>query len=66
MLSGRTVWRWAVASHEQALANARGAATACARARVERAEVEQFLLARAQGVEVSAAQPPVGEALGSR
>ena len=62
MISGRTVWRWAVASHEQALANARGAATACARARVERAEVEQYLLER----ELSAAQPLVGKALGSR
>jgi hypothetical protein len=34
-----------VASNEQAVANARAAATECSRARVERAEVEQFLSA---------------------
>jgi hypothetical protein len=38
------VWRWAVASNERAVANARVAATECSRLRVERAEVEQFLL----------------------
>ena len=38
-----SVWRWAVASNERAVANARAAATECSRARVERAEVEQFL-----------------------
>ena len=37
------MWRWAVASNERAVANARAAATECSRARVERAEVEQFL-----------------------
>ena len=37
------VWRWAVASNERAVANARAAATECSRLRVERAEVEQFL-----------------------
>jgi len=37
------VWRWAVASNERAVANARAASTECSRARVERAEVEQFL-----------------------
>jgi hypothetical protein len=63
MLSGRSVWRWAALSHEQALANARAAATACARARVERAEVEQFLLERA---EASAVQPPVQGAAQAR
>jgi hypothetical protein len=38
------VWRWAVASNERAVANALVAATECSRLRVERAEVEQFLL----------------------
>ncbi len=38
-----TLWRWAVASNERAVANARAAATECSRLRVERAEVEQFL-----------------------
>jgi hypothetical protein len=42
------VWRWAVASSERAVANARAAATECSRLRVERAEVEQFLAAVAQ------------------
>jgi hypothetical protein len=35
--------RWAVASNERAVANARVAATECSRARVERAEVELYL-----------------------
>jgi hypothetical protein len=39
-----SAWRWAVASNERAVANARAAATECSRLRVERAEVEQFLL----------------------
>ena len=43
MISVGTVWRWATASNEQALANARAAATECSRLRVERAEVDQFL-----------------------
>lgn len=42
MISG-ALRRWAVASNDRAVANARLAATACSRARVERAEVEQFL-----------------------
>lgn len=41
------VRRWAVASNERAVANARLAATECSRRRVERAEVEQFLAAYA-------------------
>jgi hypothetical protein len=43
VISVGTVWRWAVASNERAVANARAAATECSRLRVERAEVEQFL-----------------------
>ena len=43
MISVGTVWRWAVASNDRAVANARAAATECSRLRVERAEVEQFL-----------------------
>jgi hypothetical protein len=43
MMSVEAVWRWAVASNERAVANARAAATECSRLRVERAEVEQFL-----------------------
>lgn len=47
MISG-ALWRWAVASNDRAVANARVAATACSRARVERAEVAQFLSALAE------------------
>ena len=43
MISVGRVWRWAVASNERAVANARAAATECSRLRVERAEVELFL-----------------------
>ena len=43
MISLNGVWRWAVESNERAVANARAASTECSRARVERAEVEQFL-----------------------
>ena len=43
MISVGTLWRWAVASNERAVANARAATTECSRLRVERAEVEQFL-----------------------
>ena len=43
VISVSSVWRWAVASNERAVANARAAATECSRLRVERAEVEQFL-----------------------
>jgi hypothetical protein len=50
-----SVWRWAVASNERALANARVAATECSRLRVERAEVDQFLVEHeASIVEVTA------------
>ena len=35
--------RWATASNERALANARAATTECSRRRLERAEVERFL-----------------------
>jgi hypothetical protein len=45
VISVGAVWRWAVASNERAVANARAAATECSRLRVERAEVEQFLAA---------------------
>jgi hypothetical protein len=38
-----SMWRWAAASNERAVANARAGATECSRLRVERAEVEQFL-----------------------
>ena len=47
MISVGSVWRWAVASNERAVANARAAATECSRLRVERAEVEDFLAAYA-------------------
>jgi hypothetical protein len=43
VISVGTLWRWAVASNERAVANARAAATECSRLRVERAEVEQFV-----------------------
>ncbi|MEQ4547344.1 hypothetical protein [Nocardioides kribbensis] len=36
-------WRWARASHERAVHNAREGATDAARRRLERAEVELFL-----------------------
>ncbi|WP_341925112.1 hypothetical protein [Nocardioides psychrotolerans] len=36
-------WQWAAASNERAVVNAREAATACSRRRVERLEVELFL-----------------------
>ena len=36
-------WRWGARSHERALDNARDAATVLSRARVERAEIEQWL-----------------------
>ena len=47
VISVRGVWRWAAVSNERAVANARAAATECSRLRVERAEVEQFLVAYA-------------------
>jgi hypothetical protein len=52
VISVAGVWRWAVASNERAVANARAAATECSRLRVERAEVEQFLAA----IELSAVE----------
>jgi hypothetical protein len=55
------VWRWAVASNERALANARAAATECSRLRVERAEVEQFLAGLVQSTpEVTAKAAATG------
>jgi hypothetical protein len=47
VISMSGVLRWAVASNERAVANARAAATECSRRRVERAEVEQYLAAHA-------------------
>jgi hypothetical protein len=44
VISVSSVWRWAAVGNERAVANARAAATECSRLRVERAEVEQFLL----------------------
>jgi hypothetical protein len=38
-----SIMRWAVASNERAVENARAAAVDCSRAMVERAEVELFL-----------------------
>jgi hypothetical protein len=56
-----SVWRWAVASNERAVANARVAATECSRLRVERAEVEQFLVEHeASIVEVTAKAASAG------
>lgn len=39
----RQLWRWAGASNERAIENARRASVACSRRLVERAEVEEFL-----------------------
>ncbi|WP_460716456.1 hypothetical protein [Nocardioides dilutus] len=36
-----SIWRWATASHQRALNNARAAAVECSRRRLERAEVAQ-------------------------
>ncbi len=44
-----SVRTWAAASNERAVANARSAATDCARRRVERQEVALFLAALAPG-----------------
>ena len=64
MISVSGVLRWAVASNERAVANARAAATECSSARVERAEVEQFLsaygAAGASTVEVSTGAAATG------
>jgi hypothetical protein len=43
VISAWSIWRWAVASNDRSVANARTAATECSRQRLERAEVEQFL-----------------------
>lgn len=60
-MSVSSVWRWAVASNERAVANARAAATECSRLRVERAEVDQFLSARAEStVDVTARAATTG------
>jgi hypothetical protein len=59
-MSVSSVWRWAVASNERAVANARAAATECSRARVERAEVEQFLSAWESTVDVTARAATTG------
>jgi len=48
VISVRDVVLWAVASNDRAVANARAAATECSRARVERAEVEDFLAEHAR------------------
>jgi hypothetical protein len=61
MISMVDVRRWAVASNERALTNARVAATECSRLRVERAEVEQFLAAYAESMlEVTAKAAATG------
>ncbi len=49
-----------MASNERAVANARAAATECSRARVERAEVEQFLSAWESTVDVTARSAATG------
>ena len=60
-MSVGTLWRWAVASNERAVANARVAATECSRLRVERAEVEQFLVEhQASIVDVTARRASTG------
>ena len=45
--------RWAVASNERAVANARAATTECSRRRLERAEVAQFLAELDRPLEVT-------------
>jgi hypothetical protein len=52
-----SIWQWAVASNETAVANARAAATECSRQRLERAEVEQFLEAYAASAASIPEQP---------
>jgi hypothetical protein len=58
------VWRsarlWAVASNERAVANARAAATECSRARVERAEVEQYLAGMVESASVDTGRAAAG------
>jgi hypothetical protein len=61
VISVGAVWRWAVASNDRAVANARAAATECSRLRVERAEVEQFLASvSASTLEVTAKAAATG------
>ena len=57
MTSGWSIWHWAVASNDTAIANARTAATECSRLRLERAEVEQFLEAYAASTASILEQP---------
>jgi hypothetical protein len=65
VISARSIWQWAVASNEHAVANARTAATECSRHRLERAEVEQFLAAHAATSE-SILEQPVRVSAGGR
>jgi len=53
----RSIWQWAAASNEQAVANARTAATECSRRRLERAEVELFLATYAAAAASTLEQP---------
>ena len=55
MISGDLLRRWAARSQEQALANARAAATECSRRRLERAEVDLYLAAYADRVDEASA-----------
>jgi hypothetical protein len=45
-----SVRRWAVASNERAVANARAAATECSQRRVERAEADELLTEHALSI----------------
>lgn len=56
MISLATLLRWPVASNDQAVRNARAAATECSRLRVERAEVEQYLARIASSTQEEAAE----------
>ncbi|MFC5178882.1 hypothetical protein [Nocardioides taihuensis] len=47
------VWDWGARSHERALDNARAAATALHRARLERAEVDLWFELRGAGAEAA-------------
>jgi len=64
VISVRSIWQWSVASNEQALANARVAATECSRRRLERAEVEQFLAGYAAAAASTLEQPVRASAAG--
>jgi len=65
VISVRSIWQWAVASNEHAVANARVAATECSRRRLERAEVEQFLVTYAAAATSTLEQPVRASAAGS-